>query len=75
MASALNLYSDVNIEEEMNQPYVEQFKFQMNEKLVEAIHCLSRQTGGQLHSFLATIECVNFADYKNCTLAIYMLMY
>lgn len=75
MASALNVYSEVNIEEEMNQPYVEQFKLQMKEKLVEAIHFLSRRTGGQLHSFLATIECVNFADYKNCTHAIYMLMH
>lgn len=46
MASALNVYSEVNIEEEMNQPYVEQFKLQMKEKLVEAIHFLSRRTGG-----------------------------
>lgn len=75
MASALNIYSEVNIEEEMNQSLCGEIKLQMNEKLVEAIHFLSRQTGGQLHSFLATIECVNFADYKNCTLAIHMLMH
>lgn len=64
-------YFEVDIEEELEKEYVKECMFYINTKVVEAIQCLSRQTGGQLHFFfMATIECVNFADYKNCTLTI-----
>lgn len=45
-------YFEVDIEEELEKEYVKECMLYINTKVVEAIQCLSRQTGGQLHFFL-----------------------